>query len=92
MLLQDSTTLSTFSRPLFGLIIHVYYGAVKKKRPAHTRKHPMLRAKVPETCRDQGMNRGSLSTARISIVGGQSIEASQPDRQWFDAEAQQEES
>ena len=52
----------------------------------------MLRAKVPETCRDQGMNRGSLSTARISIVGGQSIEASQPDRQWFDAEAQQEES
>ena len=36
-MLQDFTTLSTFffslSRPLFGLIIHVYYGAVKK-RPA----------------------------------------------------------
>lgn len=34
MLLQDSTTLSTFSRPLFGLIIHVYYEAVKTSNVA----------------------------------------------------------
>ena len=67
-MLQDSTTLSTFSRPLFGLIIHVYYEAVKTSNVA---------SQSPGNVPGSGNEPGVLVLAQIT-VGGQSIEAKQP--------------